>query len=247
MASTSEHPVPSPLSRWQWICHWLGRLMRFVWVVVIVGVAVSTISAVLTATPDTPLNKSNMVHLVLSYPVQLLCVAGGLVGLTILSWVGGRERHRSAVLSPAQQDRVRFLERLRRTYNELLSHSLQGAVWLDLGLIQTPGAVLSTTALLVRSAHRPEHPIPPDVSLLQVYDDAAHELLILGEPGAGKSTLLVHLAQQLVERAEHEGTHLMPVLLPLSSWAVTRPPLHDWMCEQLAQLYDVSSSLAQRW
>jgi predicted NACHT family NTPase len=72
-------------------------------------------------------------------------------------------------------------------------------------------------------------------------------LLILGEPGAGKSTLLLYLAQTLVQRAEQEEAHPLPVVLRLSSWAERRPALEDWMSDQLAFTYDVSQQLSRQW
>src|SRR5258708_27922951 len=43
--------------------------------------------------------------------------------------------------------------------------------------------------------------------------------LILGEPGSGKTTLLLQLARELLDRAEQDETHRMPVVFNLSSWA----------------------------
>src|SRR5262249_22968220 len=68
-----------------------------------------------------------------------------------------------------------------------------------------------------------------------------------GAPGAGKSTLLVELAQQLVTRADADETHPLPVVLPLSSWAVKRPPLHIWLAEQVAQIYNIPKNIAEHW
>jgi serine/threonine protein kinase len=145
------------------------------------------------------------------------------------------------------QNRVRMLRRLRRSYSELMSQSLQGATWLDLGIASRPDAVQNVAHLLLHVPHRAVQHLPAGTSIIQAYDEAEHELLILGEPGAGKSTLLLNLAQQLVIRAEQNETHPLPVLLPLSSWAVKRPPLQDWIAEQLTQLYDVPHKLSVQW
>ena len=133
--------------------------------------------------------------------------------------------------SPSQ-NRVRMLRRLRRSYSDLMSQSLQGAAWLELGIASKPDAVQNATHLLLRISNRAEQHLPPGTSITEAYDEAEHELLILGEPGAGKSTLLLDLAQQLVVRAEQDQTHPLPVILPLSSWAVKRPKLEDWIAEQ---------------
>ncbi len=123
------------------------------------------------------------------------------------------------VLPPApvqEQNRVRFLARLRSQYDELWKQSLQGAALLTLGLTEKPDAVLHHTGLLFRSPQQPECPLPPGISIPEVYDQAGHELLILGEPGAGKSTLLLDLARQLVGRAEQDAGHPLPIIFLLS-------------------------------
>ncbi len=137
-------------------------------------------------------------------------------------------------LSPEQQNRTRMLQRLSHTYSNVLAQSLQGAAWLELGLAHQPEAVQNAATLLLRLSHRAEQLLPPGTSITQVYKEAAHELLILGEPGVGKSTLLLHLAQQLVERAEQDNAQPLPILLPLTSWAVARPTFQDWLAEQVA-------------
>ncbi len=154
------------------------------------------------------------------------------------------------VLPPApvqEQNRVRFLKRLRYRYDEQWEQSLEGAGLLTLGLVSKPDAVLHHTGLLFLSPQQPERPLPPGTSIAQVYEQAGQELLILGEPGAGKSTLLLDLARRLVERAEQDAAQALPVIIPLSTWAVKQQPLTDWLSEQLTQLYDVPRRLSHSW
>jgi GTPase SAR1 family protein len=140
-----------------------------------------------------------------------------------------------------------MVRRLRLRYRQLLAQTLQGAALLDLGLSHKPDAVSSAAALALRLPDQPEQLLPFGTSLVSVYDEAEQELLILGEPGAGKSTLLLELAKHLVERAEQKRSLPLPVILPLSSWAVRKLPLHDWMWEQVALLYDVPRHMSQQW
>ncbi|MBA2396504.1 MAG: helix-turn-helix domain-containing protein [Ktedonobacteraceae bacterium] len=146
-----------------------------------------------------------------------------------------------------QQNRRRMLGRLRHSYSELLEYSLQKLVWIELGLAEMPNTVQNATNRLVRLSQKDAQTLPPGTSILDVYETSEHELLILGEPGAGKSTLLLHLAQKLVQLAEQEEAHPLPVILRLSSWAEQKPALEDWMSEQLALTYDVSQKLSTRW
>ena len=145
------------------------------------------------------------------------------------------------------QDRIRMLRRLRRSYAQMMSQSLQGAAWLELGIVPKPDAVQNASNLLLHIAKRAEEHLAPFTSITEAYDEAEHELLILGEPGAGKSTLLLDLAEHLLTRAEADETHPLPVILPLSSWAVKRPPLQDWMVRATAQIYDVPRKVSMQW
>lgn len=95
------------------------------------------------------------------------------------------------------QNRQRFLIRLSTRYQDVLEKSLQGATLIALGLHTKPEAIAHPAHLVFRHLNQTEESLPAGTSLMQVYDQAGGELLILGEPGSGKSTLLVHLAQGL--------------------------------------------------
>jgi serine/threonine protein kinase len=149
--------------------------------------------------------------------------------------------------SQTRKNHERMLRRLRRSYRELLAQSLQGIAWMELELTERPSAVQNMTNLTLRIATQEERPLPPGISIIQVYEDAEQELLILGEPGAGKSLLLLRLAQDLVEQAKNDESALLPVILPLSSWAAKRSTLSEWMIEQIAQAYDVPRKISEAW
>src|SRR5260370_22127962 len=124
---------------------------------------------------------------------------------------------------PQEQNRARFLKRLHYSYGELWEQSLQGASLIALGLTKKPDAVEHHTSLLFLSRQQPERPLPPGTSIVQAYEEAGQELLILGALGPGKSTLLLDLARHLVERPEQDVGRPLPVVVPLSSWAGKRP------------------------
>jgi serine/threonine protein kinase len=147
----------------------------------------------------------------------------------------------------ADPDWERMLRRLRRSYKELLDQSLHDISWVELGLSTKPEEVSNVTNLLFRLPQGGERLLAPGISILDAYDEAEGELLILGAPGAGKSTLLLDLAQQLVSRAIADPTQPLPVILRLSSWALGRPALADWMVDQLSHTYDVPRQLSERW
>jgi len=145
-----------------------------------------------------------------------------------------------------ERNRMQFLARLRNRYDEMWEQELQGAVLMTLGLTKKPDAVLHHTDLLFRTPKLPERLLPERTPILDVYDQAGHELLILGEPGAGKSTLLLELARRLVGWAEQDATQPLPILLPLSTWAVSPLPLDEWLSKEVAHLYDVTRRLSQQ-
>ncbi len=146
-----------------------------------------------------------------------------------------------------QQNRTRMLGRLRHSYSELLEYALQKIVRIELGLAGMPTAVQNAMNRLVHLSQQEAQALPAGTSIREVYETSGRELLILGEPGSGKSTLLLHLAQVLVQLAEQEEAHPLPVVLRLSSWAEKKPALEDWMSEQLALTYDVSQKLSTQW
>jgi len=86
--------------------------------------------------------------------------------------------------------------------------------------------------------------------VIDVLDDAGgvtgDGLLILGEPGAGKTTLLVELAAQLADRAELDASQPLPLYLPLSTWAIKKRPLGEWVVEQLDRLYKIAPEIGRR-
>ena len=171
--------------------------------------------------------------------------SGQQIGRPLSANVPSDQHARTAALH--EQNRRRMLARLRHAYGELLEHSLQEAVWIELGFAGIPDAVQNATNRLLRLSQQDVQTLPSGTSILDVYEMSERELLILGEPGAGKSTVLLRLAQMLAQQAEQEEAHPLPVILRLSSWAEQQPALEDWMSDQLALTYDVSQKLSTRW
>ena len=80
-----------------------------------------------------------------------------------------------------------------------------------------------------------------------MFDDATGQLLVLGEPGSGKSTKLVELARALIDRAQNDPSHPIPVILNLSTWTKKRAALDEWIRDELVRLYGVSPEQAKQW
>lgn len=147
-----------------------------------------------------------------------------------------------------QSNRRRLLRQVRVTWIEgLLQQSLHRAVWVDLHLQEKPDALENPWRLVVQELEHEPRPLPPGTSIIQVFDQADEELLILGEPGAGKTTLLLYLTRTLLERAEADERRRMPVVFPLSSWARQRLPFEQWLAEELRSKYHVPLKIARQW
>src|SRR5205085_12108429 len=120
----------------------------------------------------------------------------------------------SKVVKPslAQSNRQRFLKRVRAFWIDgVLDHSLHGAALIALGLQEQLDALANPWHLVLQHPDTAPRSFPLGTRITEVYDTANGELLILGAPGSGKTTLLLELARDLLERAEHDEHHLMPV------------------------------------
>jgi hypothetical protein len=159
-----------------------------------------------------------ILEVIIDHPIWTLLTFLGLLLLTGLFWFGSRQRTTTAQRALTEQDRFYMLRRLRLRYEQMLAQSLQGAVQVELGLAQRSAAVQNAASLSLRLPDQPDQPLPDHASIIDAYNLAQYNLLILGEPGAGKSTLLLELSRYLVQQAEQDAAQPLPVLLPLSSW-----------------------------
>jgi predicted NACHT family NTPase len=188
-----------------------------------------------------------ILEVIVYHPIWTILIFLGLLLLTGLFWFGSHKHNATTQRALSELDRVYMLRRLRLRYEQMLSQSLQGTIQVELGLVSRPAAVQNAVSLSLRLPDQSEQPLPPYTAIREMYELAQQELLILVEPGAGKSTLLLELAHQVVCQAERDITQPLPVLLPLSSWAASRRPLSDWLCEQATLLYDVPRNLSRQW
>lgn len=86
-----------------------------------------------------------------------------------------------------------------------------------------------------------------NTSIMDVFDEMNHLLLILGEPGSGKTTMLLELAEALLKRAELEPLHPTPVVFNLSSWTERRQPLEKWLINEFKTRYNVPNKISKKW
>jgi serine/threonine protein kinase len=151
------------------------------------------------------------------------------------------------------RNRRRMLAKVRSFWiNGVLEESLHGAALMALGLSEQRRAVANPSVanhrrLILQQQHQPASSLAPGTHITQVFDRANGELLILGEPGSGKTTLLLELTRDLLDRAQIDDTEPIPVVFNLSSWAVKRQPLNQWIIEELNAKYQIPRKIGQLW
>ena len=147
-----------------------------------------------------------------------------------------------------QRNRLQMLKQVRLDWIDgVLNQSLYKVARIELGLEANSDTVEQPLNAIVQVPDRPPTAVPAGTVISQVFDDHAGALLILGAPGTGKTTLLLELAEQLLDRAEQDESHPIPVVFNLSSWDVRRYPLSRWLMAELNERSDVPKRLAQRW
>lgn len=144
--------------------------------------------------------------------------------------------------------RSRMLKRVRTTWIEgFLQKSLHMAALIDVGMQYQQHALNDPRNMYLHRFGEPDQLVPPGTSIASIFDSVANELLILGAPGTGKTTMLLELTRILIERAEQDENLPIPVVFTLSSWAVKRLPLAQWLVEELKNIYSLRSEIGKKW
>ena len=146
----------------------------------------------------------------------------------------------------AERNRDAMLTSVRKFWVEgVLENSLHDAAMIDLGLKPESGAVNNPWDTMIRTPSGND--VLNDEQIIDVFDRLNGKLLILGDPGSGKTTTLLALARDLLNRAEHDDAHPIPVVLNLSSWSEKQLPITGWLVEELSTKYQVPRLVGQNW
>jgi len=81
--------------------------------------------------------------------------------------------------------------------------------------------------------------------ILEVFEEADHRLLILGEPGSGKTTELLKLAEALGKAAKTDPDAPIPVILELSTWR--GEPMVDWIGAEIQARFGIQRKIVKEW
>ncbi len=90
-------------------------------------------------------------------------------------------------------------------------------------------------------------PVPEDEGLLATFERMGDALLITGAVGSGKTIALLQLARLALERARHDPSAPVPVVLPLASWSERALPLERWIGSEIRTRYFLPRRLAGEW
>src|SRR5690606_24382083 len=95
-------------------------------------------------------------------------------------------------------------------------------------------------------------PPPPvelseEAAVLDVFDECAGRLAILGAPGTGKTLELLELANALLSRSYRDASYGVPVVLALGAWNARSRSLADWIVSELESKYATGRKWARRW
>ncbi len=129
-----------------------------------------------------------------------------------------------------------------------MENSLHGRALLELGLEERPDAVQNPWGLAWETAEQTRQPLRPGTTATEMFDKlgTGATLLILGAPGSGKTTTLLQLTRDLLNRADHDPNHAIPIVLNLSSWILGQS-VANWLVEDLHLRYQVPKVIGKRW
>lgn len=144
-----------------------------------------------------------------------------------------------------------LLDAVKQEVNQRLKQSLHQAVLIQLQMDTQPEQVEPNRLweAEVKIGTRPPEPLPVNATIQDVFDqeEIAHKLLILGAPGSGKTTTMLDLAKALVNRAEQDANHPIPVMFNLSSWTNDQQSIKDWLLVELKLKYGVRQTVGEQW
>lgn len=146
------------------------------------------------------------------------------------------------------RQRALLLKRLKAEIKQALDNRLpERRQRIALALTHQPKVVMPRPGLRLEHPNQSPRPVPPGRPIIEVFDEAKHALLILGDPGAGKTTLLLELAEALVERAAQNPQDPLPIVLTLDTWTEHRGELEGWFAREASRVYGIGGDLARTW
>ena len=141
-----------------------------------------------------------------------------------------------------------LLERVRQFWiTGVLDSSVHGAALLELGTARVSDAVEHPWERVLELPGEEARAVPAERGILELFEESARALLVLGAEGSGKTTALLQLGRALVVRAERDPAQPIPVVLSLASWQGPRQALLTWIVGELQSKYYVPPRIGRAW
>src|SRR5215510_7350149 len=129
----------------------------------------------------------------------------------------------------------------------VLEKSVHQAALLELGMELREEAVDNPWNMVIEKPDQSRAALPRGRKIKDIFDEANHLLLILGEPGSGKTTTLLQLARNLIAEVDSAFTQPVPVILNLSTWTNKQQPLDEWLVAELNSKYRLPKKDGKKW
>lgn len=145
-------------------------------------------------------------------------------------------------------NRIQTIKKVRKFWIDgVLQRSLHDCIFVNLDKEFAPRAIIDPWDKIVEGVNTGPELIPASATILDLFDDAAGQLLILGSPGAGKTTTLLSLCSSLLDRAEGDATFPIPVIFKLTTWGRRRIPISEWIIEEMILRYNIPKKISTAW
>jgi hypothetical protein len=144
---------------------------------------------------------------------------------------------------PKEHHRDEMIDRVRKNWiNVLLHDPLSNSDQIELELEELPDKVRAFQPRSVKLPDRIPRILPSSSNTLDIINELGNSFLILGDPGSGKTTLLLQIAEKFLDVADKDDRHRIPVVFNLSSWAIKRLPLEEWLVDDMQFQFGIPPS-----
>ena len=151
-------------------------------------------------------------------------------------------------LTSERRNQLILLDKVKNFWVKgVLDQTLQAISRLELSRQTAPQAVEQPWEQTFEPLTRDPEFIPPDKSMLDLFQETDRALLILGNPGAGKTISLIELARDLIALAEYDSQQPIPIILNLASWGKQRRLLAEWVVAELTLKYQIPRKMGAFW